>query len=76
MPAQLLHQPNPPPDPSLLPQDLAKLSVKLDLNVLSDEELQDVRAFRRAADYIAAGELGVTVAKTILTDWPASYDLP
>ena len=56
MPAQILHQANPPPDPSLLPKDLVNLSVKLDLNVLSEKELQDVRAFRRAADYIAAGE--------------------
>ncbi|EJD06948.1 phosphoketolase [Fomitiporia mediterranea MF3/22] len=54
MPAQLLTQPNPPPEKSLLPKEFGALSVKLDLNVLSQEELNDVKAFRRAADYIAA----------------------
>lgn len=55
MPAQILYQPNPPPDPSLLPDSLNSLNVKLDHNVLSPEDLNDVKAFRRAADFIAAG---------------------
>lgn len=55
MPAQELFQANPPPDPSLLPESLNSLSVKLDLDALTPAELSDVRKFRRAADYIAAG---------------------
>ncbi|KAL5525633.1 hypothetical protein ACEPAG_6969 [Sanghuangporus baumii] len=54
MPAQILTRPNPPPDKSNLPTELGQLSVKLDLNVLSPQEVEDVKAFRRAADYIAA----------------------
>ena len=57
MPAQELFQPNPPPDPSQLPESLNVLNVKLDLNVLSQQELNDIKSFRRAADYIAAGTL-------------------
>lgn len=55
MPAQLLYQANPPADPSLLPGYLSALKVDLPLNTLSDEELRDIKNFRRAADYIAAG---------------------
>lgn len=56
MPAQLLFQPNPPPDASLLPASVGALKVELELNVLSPQEDQDIKAFRRAADYIAAGK--------------------
>ena len=56
MPGQLLFQPNPPPDPSQLPESILEYGVKLDLkNVLSNEELTAIKQFRRAADYIAAG---------------------
>ncbi len=56
MPGQLLYQPNPPPDPSQLPDSILDYSIKLDLtNVLSKEELSALKQFRRAADYIAAG---------------------
>ncbi len=55
MPAQLLFQPNPPPDASLLPKSLDALKVDLKLDVLSETELLDLKKFRRAADYIAAG---------------------
>lgn len=54
MPAQLLSQPNPPPGPSSLPKSLDELKVNLKLDVLSKHELDDIRSFRRAADYIAA----------------------
>lgn len=56
MPAQLLFQPNPPPDASLLPAILDDLKVNLSLNLLSPQEVSDLKAFRRAADYIAAGQ--------------------
>lgn len=56
MPAQLLFQPNPPPDPSQLPDSILDYGVKLDLtNYLPAEELNAIKQFRRAADYIAAG---------------------
>ena len=56
MPAQIISQPNPPPDPSSLSDELLQLSVKLETEgYLSPEELNAVQAFRRAADYIAAG---------------------
>ena len=56
MPGQLLFQPNPPPDPSQLPDSILEYGVQLDLtNVLSAEELNAIKQFRRAADYIAAG---------------------
>lgn len=56
MPAQIISQPNPPPDPSSLSDELLQLSVKLETeNYLSPEELNAVQTFRRAADYIAAG---------------------
>jgi len=56
MPEQLLFQPNPPPDPSHLPDFVLDLTIKLDTkNVLSMRELLSIQAFRRAADYIAAG---------------------
>ncbi|KAH8111230.1 phosphoketolase [Phellopilus nigrolimitatus] len=54
MPAQLLSQPNPPPDASLLPTSLSALKVELDLDVLSPGEVDDIKSFRRAADYVAA----------------------
>ncbi|KAI5117651.1 hypothetical protein M0805_001306 [Coniferiporia weirii] len=54
MPAQILSQANPPPDPSHLPNSLDVLKVNLDLNVLSTDEVRDFRSFRRAANYIAA----------------------
>jgi hypothetical protein len=56
MPAQLISQPNPPPDPSLLPDSILDYAVKLDAtNYLPPQELEAIQQFRRAADYIAAG---------------------
>lgn len=58
MPGQILIQANPPADPSLLPDSVLQLSVKLDTkNYLSNDELKAMKMFRRTADYIAAGEL-------------------
>ena len=56
MPGQLLFQPNPPPDPSQLPESILEYGVKLDITkTLTPEELSAIKQFRRAADYIAAG---------------------
>ncbi|KAI0321766.1 XFP N-terminal domain-containing protein [Amylostereum chailletii] len=50
-----ISQPNPPADPSRLPDSILDLRVHLDLqNALSREELTAIGDFRRAADYIAA----------------------
>jgi len=58
MPAQLISQPNPPPDPSLLPNSVLDYAVKVDTsNYLPPKELKAIQQFRRAADYIAAGIL-------------------
>ncbi|KAI0267712.1 phosphoketolase [Gloeopeniophorella convolvens] len=47
--------PNPPPDPSLLPDSILDYRVQLNTrNVLSNEELSSILQFRRAADYVAA----------------------
>ena len=57
MPGQQIAQANPPPDASLLPDSLLDFGVQLDnKDVLSKHELAAIHKFRRAADYIAAGE--------------------
>ncbi|KAG2147595.1 XFP N-terminal domain-containing protein [Suillus clintonianus] len=55
MPGQLIAQPNPPPDPSDLPDSVHEYAVQLDTrNVLTKSELGAIQKFRRAANYIAA----------------------
>ena len=59
MPGQHISQPNPPPEPSQLPEDILQLAVQLKTEgYLSEDELKAVQSFRRAADYITAGKLG------------------
>jgi xylulose-5-phosphate/fructose-6-phosphate phosphoketolase len=56
MPAQIISQPNPPPEPSLLPDSVLNYDVAIDTkDYLSPAELVSIQLFRRAADYIAAG---------------------
>ncbi|TFK27778.1 phosphoketolase [Coprinopsis marcescibilis] len=55
MPGQEISRPNPPPDPSLLPDSTLGLAVNLKTkDYLSNDELKGIQSFRRAADYIAA----------------------
>ncbi|KAF4613835.1 hypothetical protein D9613_007622 [Agrocybe pediades] len=55
MPGQIIAQPNPPADPSLLPDAFLDYAVKLDTkDFLEPKELDAIKQFRRAADYIAA----------------------
>lgn len=76
MPAQFISQPNPPPDPSLLPDTVLDYAVKLDTsNFLSPDELNAVQHFRRAADYIAAGKATFGFLFCLLTCL-GSNDLP
>ena len=54
MGGQEIAVPNPPPDPSQLPDEILTFRKQLNTqNVLSPEELQAIRQFRKAADYIA-----------------------
>lgn len=56
MPGQIIYEPNPPPDPSHIPDDVEKLAVQLNVKgFLSADERKGIEMFRRAADYIAAG---------------------
>ena len=49
-------QPNPPADPSLLPDSILNYGVKLNTkDFLPTHEHTAVQLFRRAADYITAG---------------------
>ena len=58
MPGQLIEKPNPPPDASLIPESVLDLGVQLNIkDYLDKDELEAVQAFRRAANYIAAGIL-------------------
>jgi len=55
MPGEEIDRPNPPPDPSHLPDSLLSLAVKIDTkNALDEKQLIAVQNFRRCADYIAA----------------------
>jgi xylulose-5-phosphate/fructose-6-phosphate phosphoketolase len=57
MPSNFHEVPNPPPEKSQLPDYLLKLAVNLDekkKSILSQDELAAVKAYRRAANYIAA----------------------
>ncbi|EGN99141.1 hypothetical protein SERLA73DRAFT_168658 [Serpula lacrymans var. lacrymans S7.3] len=55
MPGQQISQPNPPPDPSHIPDSMLDYQVQLTTaEVLSQDELSDIEKFRRAANYIAA----------------------
>jgi hypothetical protein len=56
MPGQLIEQPNPPPEVSLIPECALDLAVQLDTkDYLDNNEIEAVQVFRRAANYIAAG---------------------
>ena len=55
-PVSSMSQPNPPPDPSLLPDSVLKYGINLDTkHFLSTDELTAIHLFRSAANYIAAG---------------------
>ena len=76
MPGQEIFQPNPPPDPSQLDDAILKFAVQLDTNqYLSDDELQSIQLFRRAADYIAGGEFFPSLSRA-LSLTRHSHDLP
>lgn len=58
MGGQEIYVPNPPPDPSQLPDEILSFRKQLNIqNVLSPDELDAIRQFRKAADYIAGGAI-------------------
>ncbi|KZF21682.1 D-xylulose 5-phosphate/D-fructose 6-phosphate phosphoketolase [Xylona heveae TC161] len=54
MPGEVIDQPNPPPLPSNLPDELLSLSVKLDKSIIAASTKDGLETFWRAANYIAA----------------------
>ena len=57
MPGQELLQPNPPPDPSNIPDAMLQHSIALDTkDYLPKDQLASIKAFTGAANYIAAGK--------------------
>jgi hypothetical protein len=56
MPGEVIDRPNPQPLPSHIPDSVLELSVKLEKVALSDVDLKGLEEFRRASNYIAAGE--------------------
>ncbi|KAG9315302.1 hypothetical protein JVU11DRAFT_4441 [Chiua virens] len=61
MPAQCLIQPNPPGDPSQLPDSVLECCAHRITPNISPVELASVRKFTRAANYIAAGRSTISV---------------
>ena len=56
MPGQRLAQPNPPPDPSHLPDSVLDYRVRVSTgSVIAPAEFASLNKFTRAANYIAAG---------------------
>lgn len=56
MPGEEIDRPNPQPLPSLIDDHILQLAVKLDKTKLDDSTATGLQEFRRAANYIAAGE--------------------
>lgn len=56
MPGEVIDRPNPGASNSHIPDDVLRLSVQLEKLKISDEDLKAIHEFRRAANYIAAGE--------------------
>ena len=56
MPGEVIDRPNPKALPSLIPDNVMDLAVKLDYIKLNDSDLKGLEEFRRASNYIAAGK--------------------
>lgn len=56
MPGEIIDRPNPQPLASNIPEDVLSLSVKLENAKLDVSTATGLEEFRRAANYIAAGE--------------------
>lgn len=67
MPGEVIDQPNPPPLPSDLPEELDKFAVQLQSISLDQKDYDDLAKFRRAACYIAAGVFYISF--TVMKAW-------
>ena len=56
MPGEEIDRPNPQPLPSHIDDHVLQLAVKLDKTKLDEPTYAGLQEFRRAANYIAAGE--------------------
>jgi xylulose-5-phosphate/fructose-6-phosphate phosphoketolase len=56
MPGEVIDRPSPKPLPSLIPNNVMDLVVKLDYIKVNDSDLKGLEEFRRASNYIAAGK--------------------
>lgn len=61
MPGEVIDRPNPQPLPSHIPEDVLSLAVKLEKTKLDESTYNSLQEFRRAANYIAAGQYLVKV---------------
>ena len=57
MPGEVIDRPNPQPLPSHLGDEVLALAVKLEKTKLHEDVYKSLTEYRRAANYIAAGEL-------------------
>ena len=56
MPGEVIDRPNPQPLPSHIDDNVLSLAVKLDKTKLDESTYTGLSEFRRAANYIAAGQ--------------------
>ena len=57
MPGEVIDRPNPKAEPSHIPDLVEQLQVKLQETALEEADYNGLLKFRRAAAYIAAGEM-------------------
>lgn len=60
MPGEVIDRPNPKPLPSQIPSVVDQLGVQLEKTKLDEDANRSLHKFRRAANYIAAGEFTVS----------------
>lgn len=75
MAIEVIDQANPPPLASQLPVDCLLLAQSLHPTALDEKTHENIKAFRRAADYIAAGKYFI-LGRRMQLDMNSSYDLP
>ena len=57
MPGEIIDRPNPQPLTSHIPDQVNELAVKLEKIAITENDIKGLEDFRRASNYIAAGEL-------------------
>jgi hypothetical protein len=75
MPGEVIDRPNPQAPPSNIPDTVNELAVKLEKIDISEDDLRGLEEFRRASNYIAAGEFPATKKPSSISNG-TSYDLP